>query len=179
MRKVIIATAGIFIAGAGALGLAGPAFAASAPPTPVTVTITGGALNITAPTASVPLGTKAGSSDAQNITGNLGAVQVTDERAGTLGWVASAISTDFTGTLAGGQPILASTVGYTPGDTTVTGTSTVGQTTLTDMSAAAAVQTATDVVGDNTASWNPSISVPVPAGEVADTFGATITHSVL
>jgi hypothetical protein len=40
------------------------------------------------------------------------------------------------------------------------------------------VQTATAVIGVNTATWNPSIGVVIPAGAVAGSYTATITHSV-
>jgi hypothetical protein len=40
------------------------------------------------------------------------------------------------------------------------------------------VQTATAVLGVNTATWNPSIAVTLPAGAQAGTYSATITHSV-
>ena len=75
------------------------------------------------------LGTAVGTAGALNITGPLGDVQVSDQRAGVLGWDASAVSTDFTGTATGSKPILASTIGYTPGEATVVGTATVSQTT--------------------------------------------------
>ena len=174
MRKTIIATAtALFIGGAGILALAVPASAAT---TPVTVQVTGGALGISAPVASVPLGTAAGSSSAQTVTGSLGPVLVTDLRAGTAGWVATAGSTDFTGS-AGGT-ISAGTVTYTPGTAVVVGIATVTPITLTAMTTPGTVQTATAVLGVNTATWNPSIGVPIPAGAVAGTYSATITHSV-
>jgi hypothetical protein len=176
MRRIIIATAGLFIGGAGVLALAAPAFAAD---TPVTVQITGGSLAISAPVASVSLGSAAASASGQNITGQLGVVLVSDQRAGIAGWVASAGSTNFTTAATGGVPIAAGTVTYTPGAATVTGTATVTPANLTSMASPGTVQTATAVVGVNTASWNPSIMVPVPAGAVAGTYGATITHSVL
>jgi hypothetical protein len=173
MLKIIIATAGLFIGGAGVLALAVPAFAAT---TPVTVQITGGVLGISAPAGPVSLGTTAGSSSAQNVTGSLGAVVVSDQRAGIAGWVATAGSTDFTGS-AGGS-ILASTVGYVPGTAVVVGTATVAPVSLTAMTTPGTVQTATAVSGDNTGTWNPSIGVPIPAGALAGSYGATITHSV-
>jgi hypothetical protein len=46
------------------------------------------------------------------------------------------------------------------------------------MVTAGTVQTATAVVGVNTATWNPSIAVTLPAGAQAGTYSATITHSV-
>ena len=175
MRRIIIATAGLLIGGAGVLTLAVPAFAAD---TPVTVQITGGALSISAPAGPVNLGTAAASSSPQSITGQLGAVLVSDQRAGIAGWVATAGSTNFTTAVTGGVPIAAGTVTYTPGAATVTGTATVTPANLTSMATPGTVQTATAVVGVNTASWNPSIMVPVPGGAVAGTYGATITHSV-
>jgi hypothetical protein len=174
MRKMMIATA-LFASGAGVLAFAVPAFAATAATTPVTVEVTGAGLGISAPVASVDLGSKVGSASAQTATAPLGAVLVSDNRAAILGWVATAGSTDFTG--AGAIPAAAMT--YTPGTAVVVGIATVTPTNLTAMTAGVAtVQTATAVTGVNTATWNPSIAVTIPAGAVAGTYGATITHSV-
>lgn len=174
MRRMIMTTvAGLLIGGAGVMALALPASAAD---TPVTVEVTGGDLAISAPTASVDLGTTAGSSGVQSVTGLLGPVVVTDGRAGIAGWVATAGSTAFAGS-AGGS-VLASTVGYVPGTAFVVGTATVTPVSLTAMTTPGTVQTATAVHGDNTGTWNPTITVPLLAGAVAGTYGATITHSV-
>jgi len=173
MRRIIIATAGLFIGGAGVLALAAPAFAAD---TPVTVQITGGDLAISAPAGPVSLGTTPGSTGTQNVTGLLGSVVVSDQRAGVAGWVATAGATNFAG--SGGGSILASTIGYVPGTANVVGTATVTPVSLAAMTTPGTVQTATAVSGDNTANWNPSIAVPIPAGALAGTYGATITHSV-
>ena len=69
-------------------------------------------------------------------------------------------------------------VTYTPGTAVVVGIATVTPITLTAMTTPGTVQTATAVLGVNTATWNPSIGVPIPAGAVAGTYSATITHSV-
>lgn len=175
MRRIIIATAGLFIGGAGVLALAAPAFAAD---TPVTVEITGGDLSISAP-GTVDLGTATAGSDQQDVTANLGDVLVSDQRAGILGWTASAVSTDFIGQADGNQVLSASTVAYAAGGATVTGHATVTANDLAAMDTEGPVQTASEAVGVNTASWNPVITVPVPADVVADTYGATITHSVI
>jgi hypothetical protein len=170
---MIIATAAsLLVGGAGVLALAVPAFAAG---TPVTVVITGGALGISAPTATVPLGAP-GSATAQTVTAPLGPVLVTDLRAGVAGWVATVGSTDFTGP----TPILAGAVAYTPGAATVVGTATVTPGAVTALSNAVTTiaQTATAVTGVNTASWIPSIAVTIPGGAQAGTYNATITHSV-
>jgi hypothetical protein len=175
MRKMIIATAAsLLVGGAGVLALAVPASAVTTAGTPVTVEITGGALGITVP-ALADLGTAAGSASTQTVTGSLGAVVVTDLRAGILGWVTSAGSTDFTG--GAGIPATAET--YTPGTAIVVGHATVTPITLTGMTAGGGtVQTATAVIGVNTATWTPSIAVVIPAGAIAATYSATITHSV-
>jgi hypothetical protein len=175
MRRIIIATAGLFIGGAGVLALAAPAFAAD---TPVTVEITGGDLSISVP-GSADLGTATAGSEQQDITGNLGDVLVSDQRASILGWTASAFSSNFTGEADGNQVLSASTVAYAAGSAVVVGRATVTATDLTAMDTESPVQTASDAVGVNTASWNPTITVPVPADVVADTYGATITHSVI
>jgi hypothetical protein len=177
MRKMIIATAAsLLVGGAGVLALAVPASAATAATTPVTVEVTGGALGISAPVLSVDLGSVSGSASAQTVTGSLGPVVVTDLRAGILGWVTSAGSTDFTG--GAGIPATAET--YTPGTAIVVGHATVTPITLTGMTAGGGtVQTATAVIGVNTATWTPTIAVVIPAGAVAATYSATITHSVI
>ena len=172
MRKMIIAgAAALFIGGAGVLAVAVPALAVT---TPVTVQVTGGALAISAPIASVSLGTASGSSSAQTVTGSLGPVVVTDLRAGIAGWVATAGSSSFTGPTA----LLGSAAAYTPGTAVVVGIATVTPLSLASMITPGTVQTATAVLGVNTATWNPSIAVTFPAGAQAGTYGATITHSV-
>jgi hypothetical protein len=172
MRQMIIASAtALFIGGAGVLALAVPASAAT---TPVTVLVNGGALGIGAPTGPVSLGTASGSASAQTVTGSLGPVLVTDLRAGVAGWVATAGSTSFTGP----QTILGSAATYTPGTAVVVGIATVTPLSLASMATAGTVQTATAVLGVNTATWNPSIAVTLPAGAQAGTYSATITHSV-
>jgi hypothetical protein len=172
MQKTITATAAaLFIGGAGVLALAVPASAAT---TPVTVQVTGGGLAINAPAGPVSLGTASGSSSAQTVTGSLGLVVVTDLRAGVAGWVATAGSTSFVGP----QTIPGSAATYTPGTAVVIGIATVTPLSLASMITAGTVETATAVLGVNTATWNPSIAVTLPAGTEAGTYNATITHSV-
>ena len=176
MRKMIIATAtALFLGGAGVATFAVPAFAATAADTPVTVEITGGGLAISVP-AAADLGTAAASPSAQTVTGSLGLVVVSDLRGGILGWVATAGSTSFTG--SSGGTISAGTMTYTPGTAVVVGIATVTPISLTAMTTPGTVQTATAVLGVNTATWDPSIAVTLPAGAQAGTYSATVTHSV-
>jgi hypothetical protein len=178
MRKMIIASAAaVFIGGASVLTLAVPASAATGSDTPVTVQVTGGDLTISAPTQSVDLGSVVTSGDAQTVHALLGNVVVTDGRGGTAGWTATASATDFTGP----QIISTSTFGlvvYTAPQATVTGTATVDPSAESTLYPGGPVQVATDVNGNNTATWDPTIAVTIPANALAGTYSTSITHSV-
>jgi hypothetical protein len=67
---------------------------------------------------------------------------------------------------------------YTPGTITTTGTITVTPTNLTLSSTAQVALTGTAGVGDNTASWNPTVAVNVPASAIGGVYSGTLTHSV-
>jgi hypothetical protein len=175
--KIIASAAALFIGGAGVLTLAVPAFAATASNSPVTVEVTGGALSISAPTQSVDLGSRVSSASAQTVSAQLGNVAVTDNRAGTVGWTATASATDFTGP----QTISTTTFGlvvYTAPQATVTGTATVTPSTESTLNTGGPVQGATNVSGSNTATWSPTIAVTIPANALAGTYSTSITHSV-
>src|ERR1700722_1658551 len=97
--KIIASAAAMFIGGAGLLTFAASACATTAADTPVTVQVNGpagGGLSISAPSSSVLLGTATASVAAQTVTGLLGNVVVTDNRAGTVGWTATVSATNFT-----------------------------------------------------------------------------------
>jgi hypothetical protein len=175
--KIIASAAALFIGGAGVLTLAVPASAATASDTPVTVEVTGGDLTISAPTQSVDLGSVVTNDAAQTVSARLGNVTVTDIRGGTAGWTATASATDFTGP----QTISTSTFGlvvYTPPQATVTGSATVAPTTESSLYPGGRVQDATAVTGNNTATWDPTIAVTIPANALAGTYSTSITHSV-
>jgi hypothetical protein len=155
--------------------LVGATLPASADETPTTFTLTGGALTLsvqaTAALTDAPSGTTA-------ISGNLGAVSVTDDRGGTVVWDVSAASTAFTGAIAGGSSSTA--VSYTGGTVTETGTITVADGTSTAMSVTpASVVAPTALSGNNTASWAPTLAVTMPAGALADDYSGTVTTSIL
>jgi hypothetical protein len=136
------------------------------------------ALSITVPAGPVNLGSKPASTSPQTISGLLGVVTVTDNREGTAGWTATAGATSFVGP----QTITVTTPGLSSYTTTlsatVTGTATVTRSNLTQLFPSGPVQVATDVNGNNTATWNPTISVTIPAGALAGLYSTTITHSV-
>ena len=144
--------------------------------TGTTFELTGGSLDISAPAGPVNLGTGAVNVDGQTIVGSLGDVTVTDNRGNTSGWTATALSTDFT---AGTLTVPASVVSYGSTAPTTTGTVTVTPAAAADLSAASPVETADGVVGANSATWNPALTIAVPAGTQTGAYAATLTHSVL
>jgi hypothetical protein len=180
MRSKIIASAAVmFLGGAAVLTFAVPAFAATAADTPVTVQVNGptGGLSISAPGSSVLLGTATASVAAQTVTGSLGNVVVTDNRAGAVGWTATVSATDFTGPQTITTTLFGNVV-YTAPAATDTGIVTTAASTQSTLNPGGSVQNATAVSGVNTATWNPTIAVLFPAGAQAGTYSSTFTHSV-
>jgi hypothetical protein len=107
----------------------------------------------------------------------LGGTTVTDNRAGTAGWSATVVLTDFTG--ARTRATLSATVAtYMPAAAISTGVVTVRAFTTTDPTIPNVIQTATSVIGNNTATWQAGLRVQVPAAAVADVYTATLTYSV-
>jgi len=155
--------------------LIGSALPASADDTATTFTLTGGGLTFSVG-ATAALTDEASGVAANVITGTLGEVAVTDARGGTAGWVTSAASTTFTGT---GLSV-SDGVAYTNGTVTETGTNTVAAVTSAALTTtAAAVATATAVSGNNSASWNPTLDVSMPAGALAGGYAGTVTTSLV
>lgn len=170
-----------FVVAAAAIGLgltAATALPALADDTTVTFTITGGTLTINAP-ASSNLGSV--TSGAASVSAQMGAVTVTDDRGGlSSSWSASVISTDFTtGGATGPETIPDINATYSPGaatSTTGTGTFAAGPGGVINVPRVAF--TGADLVGNNAATWNPTLTVTIPAGKVAGVYTGTVTHSV-
>lgn len=158
-----------------ALGLALPAAAE----TTATVEVSGGSLSISAPADAGSLGATANTVAGSTISGPLGEVRVNDARSAVAGsgWVSSVISTAFTP--PSGPAIAASAVGYTVGPIVKVGTATYTANDPADLTGASPAVTATEITGDNSATWNPTINVAVPGGMAANVYSATVTHSVL
>jgi hypothetical protein len=170
-RPLFVLTAAVGI-------LAATALPASAADTTVTFAITTAGLTISAPGA-VNIGSVA--SGSTSISGQIGPVTVTDLR-GTLGgsWTATVTGTDFTtGTATPAETIPVLNVSYSPGDatsTTGTGTFTPGPGGIINVPRVAFTGTA--LTGNNSATWNPTLTVTIPAATVAGTYTGTVTHSV-
>lgn len=159
----------VVVAGALVSGVASPASAAS---TTVTVTVTSGALSI-----SVPVSTNLGSgAPGTTVSSAMGPITVTDDRALlSASWTVTVSSTDFAN---GSSTIPATDFGYDPGTITTTGTITVTGTPITLSNSAQPAVTGTAGVGNNTASWDPTLSVAVPASAVGGVYTGTVTNSV-
>ncbi|MEV0143714.1 MULTISPECIES: hypothetical protein [unclassified Nonomuraea] len=173
MRKPIAVAAAAI-----GLGLvAVTALPAVADDTIVTFTITSGALTIDAPD-SANLGSV--SSGTTSISGPMGPVTVTDHRGVLNGsWTATALSTDFTtGGATPPETIPNVNVDYSPGSGTHTGTGTFTPGPGGVINVPRVAFTGTDLVGDNTATWNPTLDITIPDGTVAGIYTGTVTHSV-
>jgi hypothetical protein len=161
------------------IGLVGvPVASASAdsasadPSSTVTFTVTSGALSMSVP-ASASLGSGA---PGTVVSAAMGPITVTDGRAlASASWTVTASSTDYAN---GTATIPASDSTYTGGTVTTTGTITVTGTDVPLSNSAQTVMTGSAGVGDNSASWDPTLAVSVPASAVAGTYTGTVTHSV-
>jgi hypothetical protein len=174
-RNLIVATAAVSLA----VTMTMPARAATAGVTTATVTVQGGALSITVPASAGSLGTRINTVTDGSISGSLGQVQVSDARSAAAGsgWVASVISTAFTP--PSGPALPASAVSYAAGPITKVGTATYTANDPGNLTGVVAAVTATGITGDNSATWNPTITVNVLGGTIAGVYSATITHSVV
>jgi hypothetical protein len=181
---VAAAIAALGLVPAAAASAAGPAVLAYSstspgagdPDTTVTFTVTSGALSMTAP-ASADLGSGA---PGTTISGSIGPVTVTDDRALlSASWTTTASASAWTtGGATPAETIPAADVGYDPGSVTTTGTITATGTPITLSGTAAPVVTGTSGIGNNTATWNPALSVAVPASAVGGVYTGTLTQSV-
>jgi hypothetical protein len=166
MRKFLLLTSTAALAAATAL----PAVGA----TPTSFTLTAGGLSISAPTGSVSLGSQVAATSSSTISGPLGVVTVSDQRGGVTTWTASVISTAFTPPSGPADP--ASNVSYAAGTITASGVVPTAA-PAPDLTGVSPVVTGASS-GISTASWNPTITVIVPANYAPGVYSATITHSV-
>jgi len=147
-----------------------------------TISVAAGLLSITVPSsAALPNVSPGGTTSAQ-----LGTVTVNDFR-GTAGasWTVTVTATTFvTGAGTPAQTIPLTQISYWSGPATAstgTGTFTPGQANTVAAVNLTVPRTAFSLTAGssvNSASWNPTLSISVPAAALAGTYTATITHSV-
>jgi hypothetical protein len=90
--------------------------------------------------------------------------------------VASAVSTKFAS--ASGPAIPARAVSYAAGPIRKVGTATYTANPTANLGHLVPVVTASEITGNNTATWSPTIRVNLPSGMAAGVYTGTITHSV-
>ena len=157
------------------------------PDTTVTFTVTVGGLSMTAPgTASLTTGPGAPAitgAPGTTISGPVGPVTVTDDRALlAASWTVTASVTAWTtGTATPAETIPATDTTYDPGAFATTGTITVAPASdppIALSSEATPVVDGTAGVGNNTATWNPTLAVAIPASAVGGLYTGILTQSV-
>ena len=109
------------------------------------------------------------------MAGSLGVVTVSDQRGGTTTWTATVISGAFTPSAGPADP--ASNLSYAAGTITASAYVVATAVAATDLTGESTVVTGAST-GISTASWNPTITVIVPANFAPGVYSATITHSV-
>lgn len=176
-RTAISATA-VLVALVGAAATV-PAYAED---TDVTIQIEGGTLSISAPTGPITTTPITAAIAAQTVEFELGDITVSDNVGGTAGWGISVAVTPFAMDVAEGAdaveiPVTAAS--YDVGTITTAGTVTATAAEDIVLDGAAAVVSGTAASGVNSATWNPTISVPIPAGALTGTYTSTVTHSTL
>lgn len=147
-----------------------------------TVTASNG-LEISTPDGPIDIGSGV---PGTQISGQLGAVTVSDERAAlTATWTATVSGTAFTtGGGTGAETVPTTAISYWSGPATATtgdGTFVPGQPDAADAEVLNEPYTAfskTSGAGDNSATWDPTIVIDVPDQTVAGTYIGTISHSV-
>jgi hypothetical protein len=179
MRKALVA--GMVLAAAAGLALTGsPAEATS-----VTFSLSGGSLSVAQPSSTATLTGGALSGLAgTDLTGSLGSTTVTDQRGGITGWTSTiAQTTAFTNgstTIPAGntKAWVASPIVPTGVAVVTSGTYLTQLTGLALTSSAQSFVTATAVVGNNSASFDPSIAVTIPSDATAGSYTGVITQTV-
>ena len=169
-RRAVTSAVAIVMAAAASVWSAGVAAAA---PTITTFTLTAGTLAVV-PLPTAVLGNFAAGST--SVSGGLGLVTVTDLRGTTTPWVATVSSTPFTGP----SSTTSTAISYNAGAvTTVLGTITIPTSSTVAISTTpAAVVSPSSLLGINTVTWVPTLTVTLPQGAVAGLYTGTVTTSV-
>jgi len=162
------------------LGLMISAFEATgARATDVTLTIS----NPVAPVGSLSISTPPTFSYGTTIANStlvkqMGPVTVTDDRGWTTGWIVSVIASALTNQSPPANTIIPTAMSYSSGLFLKTGTGILVEQDQTDLTGELSVVTETSTVGIMTATWNPTMTLVIPAGAANGTYTGTITQSV-
>ncbi|WP_101524728.1 hypothetical protein [Nocardioides houyundeii] len=167
---------------------ASPAMAEDEGTTAVTFALAGGSLTVDVdPAATLAAPDKEDGepgtwlSGVGSVSGSLGEVLISDERGATGTWVVTAASSTFDdGNDA--EDTNSTNVFYYPEDVKKTGRVDLAPTSVAapgpSIMTGAPVVTGTNVVGNNTARFTPTLTVELPPHALADTYTGTVTTSV-
>jgi hypothetical protein len=159
------------VAATGAILALVPVGSAMADTTTATFTLTGGTLDVTAASSAALSDASTG---AGSVTGLLGTVAVSDTRGTTVGWAVTAGSSTF----VDGSGSVSTSVSYSANTVASTGIVTAESEGATVIDTAATVVAGTDVSGNNTASYDPSLTVGLPASALVGDYTGTVTTSI-
>lgn len=150
-----------------------PASAADSGDTVVTFQLKAGTLDI-AVNGKAPLDSDVAGST--SIRGQLGDSTVTDARGDTVGWTVQASTTDFTGSTG----TTSEGVVYDVGEVKQSGDAKLKvQTDVALFPKPQIVLSSVEEQGNNTASWNPTLTVALPSNSLTGDYAGTITTSVI
>jgi hypothetical protein len=168
--------ASVGVAAIGAVMLTSAPATAADTVTTFTVTATTG-LAVSAPGTS----TLSSAAPGGTASGALGAVSVNDQRSqlGTTWEVTVSLSQTFkTGGGTTSETIPNANVSYAPGTSINPVNPPFTPGTAGDLSASRTAFSRTSGDGANSVSWNPQLTVTVPAGNISGPYSGTVTHSV-
>ena len=163
----------ILILGTTALSASAATVAPVIASAPAAIAVNAGLLTIAAPGPAAFSVANPGAASTATVAG----MSVVDARSGNVGWVASVQLSSFT-SVTTDSSIPSSTATYVPSTATVVGTAHVVPTSAVDLSTYKVVQTATGVVGFNSATWSAEVSVVTPMSTLSGAYTATLVHSV-
>jgi hypothetical protein len=175
----------VMAVGAGAVATA-PLARADSADTTLSVTVDTGSLTINAP-ASASLGTVSAAVGSTAVA-NLGTVTVADSRGTLLGWSVTAVTAASSMSTAGATPkTIALTplgpLGWASGTVTAVGGSllsgvTAGGGGFLNADTAVPVANAVLTAGGGTYTYNPTLTLTVPANTAAGTYSVVVTQTV-
>lgn len=176
-NRTAIFSSAIVLSAFGVVAFAAPANA----DTPVTVAVAAaGGLAISAPTTPIAATGLTASAEEQFMEIGLGSVTVTDGLGGIAGWSASVTASDFVDddeSRVNSIPLTGAAT-YSAVQTAVTGDVAVVYDESTDLNSVVEIAVAI-ASGVNSATWNPTLTVTVPAGTLAGDYTSSVVHSVL
>lgn len=186
LLRTIVSVSGT-LALAGGLAVAGSPGASAG--TDAYFQVSGSGLAVSEPSASGGVNLGSAAAGSLTLSGQLGNVAVTDNRALPLSlavWTATVSSTDFVrdgaaATPAANEKVGKANIAYSAGAPSVQngGVFTGGAVASMDLPDASRVAGAfAGVGGINAVTWNPTVTFTLLSGQVAGTYRGTITHSV-